>query len=327
MDKLIEAFSDNLKEGLAIAEHFSSSACVNEIKNVLICGMGGSGIGGKLVSDWVKNEINVPIVLSLDYEIPNFVDKNTLVIAASYSGNTEETVSAMKLAFNRNSKIVGISSGGNVEQFCIANKLDFIKIPGGNQPRAAIGYSLVQLLNIFSNFKLISENWKKDIQTSILSLNSNLEKNKAKGKEIAQFIHGKFPVIYTEAAYEGLGVRARQQFNENSKVVGWSLAIPEMNHNELVGWGGGNDHLAVLFIYTEDMNTRNRKRMDLSKEIIAGKTKSVYTLNAEGNSIIERSLYLNNVLDWASFYLHELNNVDVFDIKVINHLKGELAKI
>ena len=327
MDKLIEAFTSNLVEGLQIAKNSNFKNQQNEIKNVLICGMGGSGIGGKLVSQWIANEIKVPVLLSSDYTIPSFVNQHTLVIASSYSGNTEETISSIEIAKKNNAVIIGLTSGGKLKQFCIDHNYNYVIVPGGNQPRAAIGYSLVQLLNIFSSFNLISENWKKDIDAGIKLLDLNLENIKNKGKEIAEFIFTKFPVIYTETAYEGVAIRARQQLNENSKVLGWSIAIPEMNHNELVGWAGGNNQLAAIFVYSDDMNTRNRKRMDLSKEIIAKKTNSIFNIDTIGNSLIERSLYLINLFDWASFYLVDMNKVDVFDIKVINHLKGELAKI
>ena len=242
MDKLIEAFTSNLVEGLQIAKNSNFKNQQNEIKNVLICGMGGSGIGGKLVSQWIANEIKVPVLLSSDYTIPSFVNQHTLVIASSYSGNTEETISSIEIAKKNNAVIIGLTSGGKLKQFCIDHNYNYVIVPGGNQPRAAIGYSLVQLLNIFSSFNLISENWKKDIDAGIKLLDLNLENIKNKGKEIAEFIFTKFPVIYTETAYEGVAIRARQQLNENSKVLGWSIAIPEMNHNELVGWAGGNNH-------------------------------------------------------------------------------------
>jgi glucose/mannose-6-phosphate isomerase len=327
MDKLIKAFTENIKTGLGIAEKSVLNSPTNDIQNILICGMGGSGIGGKLVSDWIKNEIKIPVVLSTDYSIPSFVTNNTLVIASSYSGNTEETLAAVRIAKASGAHIVGITSGGELLTFCNENNYDVIIVPGGNQPRAAIGYSLVQLFHILNSLKLISSQWKNEILTSCQLIENELAESQELGKKLASFIHNKFMVIYTESAYEGVAVRARQQFNENSKNVGWSLAIPEMNHNELVGWGGGNDALAVIFVYTDDMNPRNKKRMDLSKEIIEKKTKNVYVLKAKGDSLIQRSMYLINVFDWASYYLVELNQVDVFDIDVINHLKGELAKM
>lgn len=327
MDKLITAFTENIRTGIEIAKTFNLKKLSNQIDNILICGMGGSGIGGKLISDWVKKEIRIPISLSSDYSIPTFVSKNTLVIASSYSGNTEETMEAVRTANIKGAHIVGITSGGELREFCLQNNYDVIIVPGGNQPRAAIGYSLVQLFHIFSSFGLIEMNWENEILSSSKLIDDELENTKRIGQELASFIFQKIFVLYTETAYEGVATRAKQQLNENSKNLGWCMSIPEMNHNELVGWGGGNDSIAAVFVYTDDMNPRNKRRMDLTKEIVANKTKFTFNLNSKGNSLIERSIYLINVFDWASFYLHELNQVDAFDIKVINHLKGELSKM
>lgn len=327
MDKLITAFTQNIDEAIAIAKTSHIHPADREIKNIVICGMGGSGIGGKLVSQWIAGEIALPVSLCQDYTLPNFVDQHTLVIGSSYSGNTEETLAALEIARNKGALIKCISSGGTLEQFCKNNKYDIIIVPGGNQPRAAIAYSLVQLLHIFRSLGMISGKSLEEIIHGKEAIDTNLDANKAEGKRIADFLFGKVGIIYSEAAYEGVAVRARQQLNENSKFLGWTHAIPEMNHNELVGWGGGSDKFAVIFMRTEDMNPRNAARMDLTQEIIAKKTPHIYELNAKGNSLIERSLHLINVMDWASYYLVELNKVDVFDIKVIDHLKNSLAKI
>ena len=327
MDKLITAFTHNIDEAIAIAKNSKIHPASQEIRNIVICGMGGSGIGGKLVSQWISGEITLPISLCQDYTLPNFVDKHTLVIGSSYSGNTEETLAALESARERGALIKCICSGGTVEQFCKDNGYDVVIVPGGNQPRAAIAYSLVQLLHIFRSMGLISGKSLEEVLRGKEAIDANLEANKAEGNKIADFLFGKVGIIYSEAAYEGVAVRARQQLNENSKFLGWTHAIPEMNHNELVGWGGGSDQFAVIFFRTDDMNPRNAARMDLSQEIIAKKTAHIYELKAQGDSLIERSLHLINVMDWASYYLVDLNQVDVFDIKVIDHLKSSLAKL
>ncbi|MGV3632702.1 MAG: bifunctional phosphoglucose/phosphomannose isomerase [Bacteroidota bacterium] len=327
MDKLITAFTHNIDEAIAIAKTSKIHPANQEIKNIVICGMGGSGIGGKLVSQWIAGEIALPIALCQDYTLPHFVDQHTLVIGSSYSGNTEETLSALGIAREKGALIKCICSGGTLEQFCKDNNYDVIIVPGGNQPRAAIAYSLVQLLHIFRSMGMISGKSLEEMILGKEAIDANLEANKAEGKRIADFLYGKVGILYSEAAYEGVAVRARQQLNENSKFLGWTHAIPEMNHNELVGWGGGSDKFAVIFLRTEDMNPRNAARMDLTKEIISKKTPHIYELHAKGSSLIERSLHLINVMDWASYYLVDLNKVDVFDIKVINHLKDSLAKL
>jgi glucose/mannose-6-phosphate isomerase len=147
------------------------------------------------------------------------------------------------------------------------------------------------------------------------------------GKRIAEAMFGKIGVIYSGPEYESVVIRTRQQFNENSKFLCLTHVIPEMNHNELVGWGGGDDRFSVLFIDGEDISGRNKVRMDISREIIARKTPHVLTINASGSSHLERCIYLIHIVDWASFYLNELTGADILDIKVIDHLKGELSKI
>ena len=130
--------------------------------------------------------------------------------------------------------------------------------------------------------------------------------------------------MYSASNYEAVAIRARQQFNENSKIVCSHHTIPEMNHNELVGWGLGNDSYGVLFFDSKDWFDRNRVRMEFSRNHIAKKHAHTYTLEAKGENIMERSMHFINVVDWASFYLAEMNNVDPIEIDVINELKGML---
>jgi glucose/mannose-6-phosphate isomerase len=327
MDKLIEAFTSNITEAVEISKKINLKSPANTIQNIVICGMGGSGIGGKLVSQWVENEIDLPITLCSDYSLPKFVSNNTLVIGSSYSGNTEETMASLKIAKERGAHIICISSGGAMETYCKENGYDIILVPGGNQPRAAIAFSLVQLIAVFEKLNLIGVKPLQDMISGGKLIDKNLERNKVEGEKIAHFLKGKIGVIYSETQYEGVAVRARQQLNENSKFLGWSLAIPEMNHNELVGWGGGTQDHAVIFFKTDDANPRNAKRIELTSEILAKKTSSIYNLESQGTNLIERSLHLINVMDWASYYLVALNGVDAYDIIVIDHLKDSLAKI
>ncbi|XP_020907646.1 uncharacterized protein LOC110245698 [Exaiptasia diaphana] len=141
---------------------------------------------------------------------------------------------------------------------------------------------------------------------------------------LAKFLKGNVGILYGTTDYEPVLIRARQQFNENSKMLCWHHVIPEMNHNELVGWGGGDDRFATVFFET-DMNPRNEKRMGITKEVITGKSSKVMTIQAKGNNRIERSIYLINIVDWASLYLSDLKEVDPIDIAVIDYLKGSLA--
>lgn len=324
MDKLIAAFPNNIEEALQIAAKASINKPVKEIRNVLICGMGGSGIGGKMVSFWVQDEILVPIQSYHDYTAPAFINEHTLVIASSYSGNTEETLICLNQAFKKGAQIIGVCSGGELKDFCIKNNFDFVQVPGGNPPRTALAYSVVQVTNILYKVGLISDRALTSIGKSKDLIINNLAEIKAEAHKLAEFTLGTVPVFYAGAKYEAVTVRARQQFNENAKVLCWHHVVPEMNHNELVGWGGGDERFAVVYFNTNDLIPRNQKRVEISLDVIRKKSK-VMIVNAKGSDQIERSFYLIHLVDWASLYLSELKKVDPIDIAVIDFLKTELA--
>lgn len=310
---------------MEIAAKANLSPAGIEIRNVLICGMGGSGIGGNLVANWLDRELKVPVHVAKDYQIPGFVNEYTLVIASSYSGNTEETLACVDAAIHKKAQVTAICSGGELASRCETNGFDYIQVPGGNPPRTALAFSLVQLLAIFHKKGLVSSNGLSEIAnagTLILTEKSFIQDE---ARKLAKFLHGKVPVLYASTAYEPVLIRARQQFNENSKVLCWQHVIPEMNHNELVGWGGGDDRFAVVFFENEDIHPRNQKRIEITKEKVSDKTKQVMTVRSKGKNLIERSVYLIHLVDWASFYLAEMKQVDAMDISVIDYLKTSLA--
>lgn len=326
MKTLIAEFPENITEALKIASEAKISAPKHEIKNVLICGMGGSGIGGRLVAKWLEGELSVPVSFALDYEIPGFVSKHTLVIGSSYSGNTEETLSSVNQALEKGAQLIGITSGGKMRDLCEANGYDVIVVPGGNPPRSALAYSLVQLLHIFSELGLSSKMRLEEMAKARDLIVAEQDSIQEISREMANFIHGNVAIFYGTTDYEPVLVRARQQFNENGKNLGWSHAIPEMNHNELVGWGGGDDRFALVMLETDDVHPRNARRIEITKATIAKKTKHMMIVKSKGSSRIERSIYFINIVDWASLHITELNGADPIDIEIIDYLKDELSK-
>lgn len=147
-----------------------------------------------------------------------------------------------------------------------------------------------------------------------------------KAKELSEFIHGKELIIYSDAKDEAIAIRARQQFNENSKILCSHHVIPEMNHNELVGWAGGTANHAVLFLHTGDLHPQNDKRFDFSRSVVKSKTNHIFELEVNDGSNIVRSLYLINIIDWASYYLAEKFKVDPVEVNVISSLKKSLVQ-
>lgn len=324
MDKLIQAFPSNIIEALAIAKQQSFKAVEKKIKNIVICGMGGSGIGGKLVASWVQDEINVPIQIVQDYNAPAFISENTLFIASSYSGNTEETLVCLNQAHLKGAHIIGVCSGGELQSFCANNNYDYVVVPGGNPPRTALAFSVVQLLNILENLGLISPESLKSIESSVSLITDHEAEIKSEAKHLSNYIGNEVAIFYAGAKYEPVAVRARQQFNENAKMLCWHHVIPEMNHNELVGWGAGDNRFRTVLFNTHDLIRRNQKRFEITHDVIEKKA-PVHIVNAKGEDIIQRSIYLIHLVDWASYYSAVDRSVDPIEIEVIDFLKTELA--
>jgi glucose/mannose-6-phosphate isomerase len=164
------------------------------------------------------------------------------------------------------------------------------------------------------------------MKDSVALLNTEKENIHNLAKDLADFLFGKVGIYYSETKYEGVIVRARQQFDENSKYLGWHHTIPEMNHNELVGWSGGDVRFAPVFFCTGDLHPRNQKRLEITMAHVESKCGKIFKLEAKGANFVGRSIYLINVVDWASYYLCNLNGVDIIDIQIIDYLKGEMAK-
>lgn len=327
MEKLIQEFSSNIKEALEIAAKATFVKPGNDVRNIVICGMGGSGIGGRIVAQWIENYCQVPVLSIQDYELPAFVNQHSLVIGSSYSGNTEETLFSLEDAKQKGAAIIGICSGGSLETFCKANNYQYVIVPGGNPPRTALAFSLVQLSNIFLQLGYAQKTILNEISNGKNIIDSELIHIKSEAMHVAKELQKRTVAVYAGSSYEGVTIRAKQQFNENSKELCWQHVIPEMNHNELVGWGGGDNRYACLFIQTGDLTMRNQKRFDISVERTKSKTDKVVIIQAKGATIVEKSIYLIHLIDWISLYLSDLKHGDPIEIEIIDYLKTELGKI
>lgn len=326
MKQLIEQFPSQLEESLTIYEK-SQIEFGNNFSNVLICGLGGSGIGGELVKKWVFDELKVPIEICHNYEIPKYVSDKTLVIACSYSGNTEETLNALDQCIHKGASIVAITSGGALQLRASEHGFPVVLIPGGHPPRAALAYSLVQVVGVLTKTGMIAETIINSIHSSVELLKNESKSINEEAKVITDLIKDKKTVIYGEEKFKAVAVRACQQLNENSKELCWANVIPEMNHNELVGWASGSDLIATVILRSPLEYYRNSVRLDITASIIKEKTPNVHVLLAKGANLVEESMYFIHCLDWVSYFLAELKGVDVVEVKVIDYLKGELEKI
>ena len=327
MNDYINDFTNHLKDAINIANNTTLTPCTKEIRNVLICGLGGSGIGGTIVNDIVSPKAKIPITATKDYSIPNFVNEHTLVIANSYSGNTEETLYALQKCQAKGAEIAVITSGGGLKTIAEEQNYNKLIIPSGQPPRAMFGYAFTELFYLLNNYGIIDDSFKSDFQKAIQLLDTEKSDIQNQAMDLAKKMYKQTPVIYVANGFEGVAVRFRQQINENSKMLCWHHVVPEMNHNELLGWRTNVNDLAVVYFRNKSDYERNQIRMDINKKVISKYTENITEIWSKGNSLIENSLYHIHLGDWASWYLSAMNNVDAIEIDVINFLKGELSKI
>jgi len=327
MKDLIEKFADQLRTAVSIANNYSCPENrTHSIHEVVIAGLGGSAFGGEITRKIAESQSSVPIQIFRSYTLPAHIGPNTLVIISSYSGNTEETLESLHTALERKSEIVCITSGGKVAEIARVHGLDLVIIPGGYPPRAAAGLSFVQQLSVLHARGIISD-FNPALQEAIDILDAFDAHEDA--QSVAKNLQGKIPVLYSSDVFEPAAIRWRQQINENSKQLCWHHVIPEMNHNELVGWVYPENlmkDLHVLFLRSHTDYGRTAMRFEINKQIINKACPNVSEVFAKGNSLLAQLVYLIHYGDWVSWYLAEENKVDPTPVAVIDFLKGELAK-
>jgi glucose/mannose-6-phosphate isomerase len=319
-------YTTHLRKAVEIGKQAKFKVPAKSFQHVLVTGLGGSGIGGTIVSQLVQNEMKIPMLVNNDYGLPAYVGKDSLVIVSSYSGNTEETLSSMEIALASGAEVACITAGGRVLEIAKEKGLNYIQIPTGIPPRGSFGVNSPQLFYVLKQYGLIDGSFEKEILAAADMIDKDEEQMKSHASSMAEQIKDSIPVIYSDAAYNGVSIRLRQQVNENAKMLCWHHVFPEMNHNELVGWAGGDKRFAVILMRTEGDHMRTQLRMNLSKAIFKKHTDTVVEMHAKGDTLIERSYYLVHLGDWLSVILADLKGVDAIEVDVIDFLKGELSK-
>lgn len=327
MKDLVAAFPAQLQKALVIANSANLNKSANPIKNVFISGLGGSGIGGTIVAEQVSSNAALPIIINKDYTAPNFINSHTLAVICTYSGNTEETIQVLKYCIAAGAKVTVITSGGEAAHIAEMQQLDYILLPAGFPPRSCIGYSVCQILKILHFHEVCSTNYLAEVENVISLLDNNQSHIKEEAAKVAQLIFNKIPVIYTLGSTEGVAVRFRQQLNENSKMLCWHHVLPEMNHNELVGWTQKNDDLAVIVFRYDNDYYRTVKRLEVCTEVFSKYCNTVIEIKAKGATSLQQAIYMIHLGDWISCLIADIKNIDAMDISIINHLKTELTKL
>lgn len=327
MEDLIVRFTTQMRESLDIAQNYTFIAAKKTpFSNIILTGLGGSGIGGSIVQNYVFDKIKFPFIVNKDYFLPAFVNKDSLVIVSSYSGNTEETIAALEKAIKVKATVVCITSGGRIAEIAKKKKIDCIILPSGMPPRSCIGYSMLQVLNVLEHFNCLKGVLEKEVKPAIALLDKEEKDIRKKAKSIATKLKDKMPIIYAASDYEGMAIRFRQQLNENSKVLCWHHAIPEMNHNELVGWRDKDPNKVVLILRNDNDYERVQMRMEINKKIFKQYTPNIIELYSKGATYFERLFYFIHLTDYISTELAKLREMDATEVKVIDFLKGSLAK-
>jgi glucose/mannose-6-phosphate isomerase len=329
--KYIESFTRQLADALKISESIDLVRPGSDIRNIVIAGMGGSGIGANLVESLTFGRIPIPITVCKSYNIPQFVSPHTLFIACSYSGNTEEITVALNKALLKRAHVIAIASGGKLLDIAREYNLFYIQLPGGSDsPRAMLAYNMVALLSVLYHTNLIGATFIKETENAIQFLDRGEKGIQNEAELIARKLKGKLPVIYCDSRLYAMALRFQQQLNENAKQLAHVNTFPEMNHNELVGWQFPENLMAmlqVIYLYSDHDHERVEKRMEICRDLFEKKSNPIIDVVGEGASLLEQYYYLIHLTDWVSYYLARENGVEPDPIESIVYLKGELDKI
>jgi glucose/mannose-6-phosphate isomerase len=337
MIPLTHEFPEQCRKALDIAMQFNPPTPRLPIQNVVVTGLGGSAVGGDLLRVLVEDNGEVPVVVNRDYQMPAWVNDRTFVIAASYSGNTEETLSAFEDAQDRGALLACVTSGGELAQRAAHYGTPVAFIPKGQPPRSAMGYMFIPMLMAAHKVGVIRRDPTGDLQNAIALLekareqwNADVPFEKNPAKQLAAKLYGKLPILYGSQAYSSVvAFRWKTQLNENTKIHAYSNGYPEMNHNEILGWVLAKQqvpNLAVVLLRDQMERPKIVARVETTKRLFA-RAAEVHEVFAEGQSLLARMLHAIYLGDWVSCYLALLYGVNPTDISYINLLKAVLEKI
>ena len=307
------------------------------IEKIVFVGMGGSAIGGDVIRSLLARDLPLPLSVSRHYLLPAWVDSKTLCIFSSYSGNTEETLAGFQEGMKKKLRSVVITSGGELARLAQKPSLPWIEIPKGLPPRAALGYSVFPILKLFSKLNL----WKWDApavrETLALLKKLNGEKFSPEvplksnpARQAAKSLWGRFVAIYAGTELlETAALRFRNQIEENAKALASHHLLPEMNHNEILGWENPGTLIGrsiAVFLRDSEDHPRIQLRFKITRKLLAERGIQILEMHSEGKSRLARLFSAILLGDWASYYLALLYGVDPTPVAIIEDLKKQLAR-
>jgi len=333
-----ENFYLQLQQAKIIGEKADISKIKNKnFKGIAFSGMGGSGFSGDIIKNLVKYEISIPVEIVKGYKLPAFIERDWLVVAVSYSGDTEETLSISDEALKRGCEVIFSTSGGKAEKLALGNGKCLIKVPQGYQPRAAAGYLFLPLYILLGRLGIIKADMKV-IDTAIETVkkksemyNRNVPAAKNFAKKIAAEIGSSLPVVYGfEGVMASVAFRWKCQLNENSKCPCFWNEFPELNHNETVGWQRLEEitkNFTLIVFKDETQSQRINTRIKTTQKLIRNNFSKIIEIEVEGKSDFEKALSIIYLGGMVSVYLALLNSINPTPVDKIKVLKSELAKI
>ncbi|MBN2571510.1 MAG: bifunctional phosphoglucose/phosphomannose isomerase [Ignavibacteriales bacterium] len=305
---------------------------VTKIQNIILTGMGGSAVSGEVVSNLFQNKLKYPFSVNRNYNLPAFANENTLLIASSYSGNTEETISAIKDGLQKKCQIYVITTGGEIEKIAMNNNLPIVKLLQGYQPRYALWINLISALKLFQELNLISNisNLIEKVKQLIKSKADEYSSEKNIALDYAIQILGFIPIIYAvDGTTSVVASRFKAQLNENSKIHSYYNLYPELNHNEIIGWETQNEkrlNSKVICITDKSYHPKVKKRIIITNDLINKANTEVIQIKSNESEFEIRLFDLIYLTDWISYYLAIIRNYDPSEIEYINFLKKKLSE-
>jgi glucose/mannose-6-phosphate isomerase len=329
------------QDALGVAERQSSQLeykfdvpqIKGDIQNIVFAGMGGSALPALLSASWPG--YNLPFEICRQYHVPAYVSSKTLFIASSYSGNTEETLSALAEAEAKSATIVIMAGGGKLEEIASQKGYPYLKIPKAEQPRYAVFYMLAGIVAILEEAGLLAEEEASDqlakaagfLRDSVKDWVATVPQDKNPAKQLANELAGKSGVVYGGPLMAPAAYKWKINFNENAKNIAWWGQYPEFNHNEFIGWSSHpvNKPYAVVDLRSSFEHPRVQKRFELSDRLLSGRRPAALVVQAKGETLLEQLLWTVNFGDFVTIYLALLNNVNPAPVDLVEKFKKELG--
>jgi len=321
---VLAAFPRQCREGLELGTRAPVDR-VEGFRRVVVLGMGGSGIAGALL----KSVLPVEVVPVRDYSLPPWVGEESLVVSLSYSGDTEETLAAFEDARGRTRRLLAVTSGGKLGRVCAREGIPWIEIPPGYQPRAALGYLLFPLLGLFHRLGMVPDFGEALAALDRLASDLAPGEDENESQALARALLGRVPLVYGAGATGPVAFRWKTQINENAKQPAFWAELPELCHNEVVGYDLSARLLSqgmVVFLRFQGDHPRVSKRVEILHDLLSGRGIAWLDVQGRGTGSLANLLSLLYLGDWTSYYLALLNGVDPAPVAIIGELKRRLAE-